>query len=545
MKRTLALTVGLALAAAGTSQAADTDLTLAGPRPQPEAKVVSGRSGPFTIHDAIGQAITTHPGVGEAAANRRATETEMRQVQSTLLPQVRLEARYGPERLTTTPQTLGLAQPIGNGQWLNGRTESVVVRQLIFDGLTTINEIWRQAARVDSAAYRVRERTELLALDAAEAYIDVVRYQRLVALARESLRAHRGILANVQGRFAGGRAGEGDLQQAQERVAATEAIVYQFEQNLDEARGKFRKAVGIEPYNLRFPGRLPGLPANKDESLAVALRHNPTIRAAEAEVQAAKYGYRATAGAFLPQVAFEARALQGFDSDGYVGPRHQESAKVVMTWDIVRGGQDAWRRVEASERMIQQTMAHARLQRDAFESLDRAWAARTITNDRAAALVRDVAASRRVVTAYTKEYELGQRTLIDLLNAQNTLLNAQVNLVSTRSVAVFADYQLLAAMGQMLEYLKSPAPVDSEPLEVKPIGIFPTKLPPYVPLFHEPQTGPEPLNVIAPRLQTELPPIPAASDRFVDRWPSGTPRTAFSYAPEKSGAPFWPIELLP
>ena len=187
----------------------------------------------FTIVDAINQAVTTNPGVGEAAANRRATEAEMRQVQGTLLPQVRLEAKAGRHKFN---QKDVLPPPTGNNTTLRAREGSIVVRQLLFDGLTSINEIWRQAARVDAAAYRVRERTELIALDAAEAYIDVVRFTHLVTLANENIAAHRRILANVEARFQGGRAGEGDLEQVRERVEAAIAVRAQFVQNLDESR---------------------------------------------------------------------------------------------------------------------------------------------------------------------------------------------------------------------------------------------------------------------------------------------------------------------
>ena len=125
----------------------------------------TARAEQFSINDALNQAIRTNPGVGEAAANRRATESELRQTQSTLLPQVRLEGRYGPEKFRdSTIPTL-----INNDKWRQGNESSVVVRQLLFDGFASIHDIWRQSARVNAAAFRVRERTELIALDAAEA----------------------------------------------------------------------------------------------------------------------------------------------------------------------------------------------------------------------------------------------------------------------------------------------------------------------------------------------------------------------------------------
>lgn len=443
---------------------------------------------PFSINNAIKEAVRSHPGVGEAAANRRATEAELRQTQSTLLPQLRGEFKAGPEKfnyqITPTPR--------GNNTTQWGKKWTLTGRQLIFDGMATINDIWRQAARVDAAAARVHERTGLIALEAAEAYIDVVRYMRLVSLARRNVATHQKILSNVNARFSGGRAGEGDLQQTKERVESARAALADFKKALDEARGKYRKAVGLEPFNLRFPGRLRGLPRSKDEALAVTLRHNPTIKAAANDSKAAKYAFRQTAGAFVPNVALEGSMVYGRDYDGYVGRRTEQSGKVVVTWDIFRGGQDSWRRKEMAERYTEQSMRYARLQREAFESVDKAWAGRTVTSERIRALVRQIASDRRVIAAYNKEYELGQRTLIDLLNAQNQLFNASVSLVSTRGVAIFADYQLLAAMGSLLAYIKEPPPIESEPIEV-PYGIFPLELAPV--LIGLPKVGPEPLNI--------------------------------------------------
>jgi adhesin transport system outer membrane protein len=447
---------------------------------------------PFSINDALKQATLTNPGVGEASANRRATESELRQTQSTLLPQVRIEARYGPEKFDQSAAVVsGSAQPIpapGTGTWRNGTQGSVVVRQILFDGFASIHDIWRQTARVNAAAFRVRERTELIALDAAEAYVDVVRYLRLVELGQQNVAAHERIFSNVQSRFSGGRAGEGDLEQARERVENARATLAEFRRSLEESRAKYRKVVGLEAYNLRFPAPLAGLPASRDEALAIAVRFNPTIKAAQADVDAAKHAFRVTDGAFVPNVALEGRATHLDNTYPYLGVTHDDySGKVVMSWDIFRGGQDTWRRTEMAERHTEATMRHARLQRDALESIDKAWAARTVTATRVAALTRELQAGRKTITAFDKEYELGQRSLIDLLNAQNQYFNAAVSLTSARGVIVFADYQMLAAMGTLLEYLKAPPPVDAAPVDLAPLGLPAYKFP--TPRVTLPQTG--------------------------------------------------------
>jgi adhesin transport system outer membrane protein len=480
------------------------------------------RAESFSINDAISQSVRTNPGVGEAAANRRATETELRQTQSTLLPQVRLESRVGPEKVT---QAI-VPPPNGNGNWLNGREVSVVVRQILFDGFASINDIWRQSARVNAAALRVRERTELIALDAAEAYIDVVRYLRLVSLANQNIANHEEVLSNVKSRYAGGRAGEGDLQQAIERVEAARAAQIEFQHSLDDARSKYRKVVGVEAINLRFPGQLRGMPSNKDDALAVTLRHNPTLLAAEADKDEAKYAFRVTDGAFVPTVSLEGRASYGVDSDTYIGRRDDVSGKVVVSWDIFRGGQDTWRRSEMAERFTETAMRHARLQRDAQESIDKAWSARTITVNRIAALTRELSATKKTIAVYRKEYELGQRSLIDLLNAENQYFSAATSLTSARGVVVFADYQLLAAMGALLEYIKTAPPIDAAPLDAIPLGILPVKLPPLIAGL--PQSGSEPLNVNGQSNSAEID-QPAARTTFEQRWPNwaaASPTTA-------------------
>ena len=443
----------------------------------------AGAAETFSINDALREAAKSHPGVGEMSANRRATESELRQTQSTLLPQVRIDAYYGQEKFDQSSAVIsGSAQPVptaGFGVWRNGNQQSVVVRQLLFDGFASIHDIWRQTARVNAAAFRVRERTELIALDGAEAYVDVVRYLRLVALAEQNVATHEKIFSNVNSRFSGGRAGEGDLEQARERVENAKAQADDFRRSLEDARAKYRKVIGIEPVNLRFPASLAGMPGSKDEALATAVRFNATISAAQADADAAKEAFRVTDGAFVPTLALEGRATRYDNTYPYVpGVTHEDySGRVVMSWDIFRGGQDAWKRSEMAERYTQATMAHAKLQRDALKSIDKAWSARTITRSRIADLTRQLDADRKTIAAFNKEYELGQRSLIDLLNAQNQYFNAAVSLTSSRGVVVFADYQLLAAMGTLLEYLKAPPPVDAAPLDSIPFGIIGYKLP--------------------------------------------------------------------
>jgi adhesin transport system outer membrane protein len=386
-----------------------------------------------------------------------------------------------------------------------------------------------------------------LALDAAEAYIDVARYTRLVSLARQNVANHEKIFSNVNSRFSGGRAGEGDLEQSRERVENARAALAEFQRSLDDARAKYRKVVGVEPINVRFPGSLAGMPGSRDKALAAALRFNSTIAAAQSDADAAKHAFRVTDGAFVPKLYLEGRATHYDNSFPYVtnpgspSVTHEDySGKVVMSWDIFRGGQDVWNRSEKAERYTEATMRHARLQRDAYESIDKAWNARTITATRVAALTRQLEADRKTIAAFQKEYELGQRSLIDLLNAQNQYFNAVVSLTSARGVVVFADYQLLAAMGTLIEYLKAAPPVDSAPVDTLQFGLPRYSLPTL--RVNLPQTGSEPIHVAVPAPVAHPTRAYAAVQgkdaRFADRWPSST-ATATEVVP---GASAWVMQ---
>ena len=141
---------------------------------------------------------------------------------------------------------------------------------------------------------------------------------RLVGLAQQNVANHEKIFSNVNSRFSGGRAGEGDLEQSRERVENARAALAEFAGSLEDARAKYRKVVGLEPINLRFPGPLRGMPGSRDEALAVTLRFNSTIAAAQSDADAAKHAFRVTDGAFVPKFYLEGRASHFDNTYPYV-----------------------------------------------------------------------------------------------------------------------------------------------------------------------------------------------------------------------------------
>jgi adhesin transport system outer membrane protein len=331
-------------------------------------------------------------------------------------------------------------------------------------------------ARSDAAAWRTFERAELVALDTAEAFLDVLRFSASIAHANENVATHERLANNIAQRFSGGRAGKGDQEQVQERLAAAQAIRSELQIRLEEAKAFFRRSVGVFPPKLAGAQRLQGLPATKQHAFDRTIAANPTLLAANSDVSAAERDYDATTGLFLPRVGVEGRALAGRDSSNTRGAFDEASIKLRADWLIFSGGTDTARRMELGERVAEGRMRVDTLRRAAFESIDRAWGIRQFSSARIASLQAQIRAARAVVAAYRGEYELGQRTLLDLLNAENGLFNAKLSLEAARSVAIFSDYQLLATSGQLLARLNIASPGDARLVPQHERHVFPTPL---------------------------------------------------------------------
>ena len=406
------------------------------------------------LRQVVQEAVSTNPVVLESAANRRARDHEYRRSQGAFLPTVSLSGELGPERLNR-PNSFTANE---NDDWRLSREISLTVQQLLFDGFSSVNEIYRQSARVDGAALRVMERSEAVALDAVEAYIDVIRHSAILAKSRMNVEKHRRIYSDVQERFEGGETGAADLSQARERVAAAEVIVSEVQKSLLDTIAKYERVVGQAPTSLA-PAKPAGVPAGPVNRLVDnAVQTHPQVRAAIADADAAKYEYESTKGNFLPEVSLRGRATIGQDLGGVDGVNNEYSGKVVFSWNLFNGGRDSALSLEYSERLAETQIRVDRIRRELKEGIERSWASVTTTTDRIRALRQQLDANRQVVDGYRQEYDIGQRTLLDVLNAENALFNSEIELISARAIYAFSTYQLRATTGDLLAYLNVTPP---------------------------------------------------------------------------------------
>ncbi|MDB6178723.1 TolC family outer membrane protein [Paracoccus sp. Z330] len=425
--------------------------------------LMSGPVFALSAKDAVLYVLETNPEIKAAEANKQAIEFELDQSRAFRVPKFELEAWAGSSlnNGTTTSDLTASDDPI-SGYQVRGR-----MTQVLFDGFRTRSEIERQAYRVDAAALRVLERSEFLSLEAIRLYADVLRAGRLVALAQDNLTYHQRLYDRLQGGFDSGALPVGDIQQAQERVFLAEDTLISFQLDAQDIRDNFLAVVGVQPENL---GSLPSIggamPGSLDEALAIARRNNPTVRFTQADVGTAEARAREANANRYPTLNLEADVLTGRDVNGFEGDVDDARIGLTLRYEF-QGGRKRAARQEQVRRtsqsraeMLQQARRVDKEVRNSWANLDAARKRKSVVQDQAN-LSRDLRAT------YEEEYEVGVRSLLDILNTQNALFQAEANLVNANSLEEYVRFRVLASMGMLLPSLGIEPPEDATPYAVK------------------------------------------------------------------------------
>ncbi len=420
-----------------------------------------------SIVDTVRAALETNPELEQVRADRRAIDQELRQARARWLPSVDLRAAAGPERSrnNNTRDPLG-----GDDSEILFRSEAELrLSQLLFDGFETQGEIERQRARVDSAARRVEETAEFIALDAIEAHLEVLRRSRIVELNEQNVAEHERILAKVRRLEQEGRGDIADVRQTEARLAEARANLATARGRLAEARAAYQRVAGIEPENLVI-GKPPtaGLPGSSEAAAERASVSNPSVLIAAVDVDVAAAELKKARAGYYPRLEAELRAGVADRADGVSRTSDQQSAMLVLRYNLFRGGADIAREREAFHRLNQARAVLAKSRRKAEEEARVSFSALETARARTAALRSKAEAQRRTRDAYASQFEIGQRGLLDLLDAENELFLARVALTTAEFTERFAAYRLMAVTGSLLDTLDVAPPREHLDIERRP-----------------------------------------------------------------------------
>ncbi|AIL59389.1 TolC family outer membrane protein [Pseudomonas alkylphenolica] len=408
-----------------------------------------------SLPEAMQKALEVHPEIQAGVNSRIAADYQLRAAKGGYLPKVDVLAGYGRE---------GTDSPSTGNRWetLNRGESSLRLRQMVFDGFATSSEVGRQQATVNSRAYSLLGASERTALTVAQVYLDVLTRREMVRLAEDNLRSHERIYDQIKLRTARGVGRLADLDQAEARLAQARNNLITEQTNLADAKTNYLSVVGQMPDELSAPAPfIDLLPANLDEARQQMVESSPILRSAESDIAAAEKQYEAAKSTFYPRFDAELGRTADNDIDGMNGHNNEWQAMLRMSFNLYNGGSNKADLESKSYQTNQALDIRNNALRQLNEELGLAWNAMDNANAQLPIAQQYVDYSNNVRSAYQKQFSLGERTLLDLLDSENELFTAQRRLAEVKNSQVFTQYRIKATIGQLLKSQGVVAPMAS------------------------------------------------------------------------------------
>ncbi len=396
------------------------------------------------LRDALISAYQTNPILQAARAQQRALDETV--------PIERADGRPAASTTATYTQTLDStsASLIGSPSRQFGANLSVGMP--IYTGGAFRNSVRAAETRVEAGQADLRGTESALFSQVVAAYMDVIQNQAIVGLNRKNVDVLSVNLQATRDRFEIGDLTRTDVAQSQSRLALAQGSLRSSEAQLANARERYVQLVGKAPVDLAPPPVLPGFPASAGEAADYALDHNPDLIAARERVQASQYDINVATSTRMPRVDAVAGGTYSnlLGSGGPTLANGAAGATVGLraTIPIFQGGRPAALRRQAQERSVAAMENEIGAEREVIAQVRAAWSSWQAANDVIASTQTAVDAATLSLEGVRAENTVGNRTILDILNAEQELLNAQVQLVAARRNAYVAGFSLLAAMGR-------------------------------------------------------------------------------------------------
>ncbi|HEY0625757.1 MAG TPA: TolC family protein [Allosphingosinicella sp.] len=420
--------------------------------------IFSGQAQAIDLREAVQTAIATNPEIRQAVSNREAIDFERKQAQGLYGPRFSVETSAGVRRLeNATRRNLGIADDT-----LYPLEADFIAEQTLLDFGSVRSEVRRQAARTDGAALRIEERSEFVALNVSRHYIDYLLQQRIVAAAQDNLTFHERLVGDLREGVARGSISIADQQQAEERLQAARTKLTEAREELENAGIAFHQLTGVPIGQATMPPQLTAnLPATVDEAVDTARAQNPRVLEAIADVDAANAETNLARADLAPKVSLEGRVRLGDDIDGFRGRTEDYLGRVVLRWNIFDSYVNHNKVKEMDRRESEARFRVHEVGRQAEADVRTAWTRLQNQGRLVGELEQQSRVSDDLLISYREQFNVGRRSLLDVLDAQNTRYNVQVQTETARLAQLYAQYRVLAASNLLLEALGVTPPVQA------------------------------------------------------------------------------------
>jgi outer membrane protein len=406
-----------------------------------------------TIEAALVRAYQNNPQLNAQRAQVRFTDENVPQALSGYRPKVAVTASAGYQYTDTNTTQGGTATSIVRTE-IHGanppRSVGATVTQTLFNGQQTANKTRAAESQVSGAreALRVLEQTVLL--QAATIYTDYLRDSAIVEVQKSNVRVLEQTLKQTNDRFNVGEVTRTDVAQSEAQLAAGKTQLLTAESTLVTTKSNFRRIIGNEPQALA-PGSPVDryLPGTLPSAVDLGLTENPNVTAAMFGIDVSYLQVKVNEGALLPTVTMQLAAQQTYESTMTLYRSFGASATAQLSVPIYQGGAEYSLIRQSKETLAQQRLALEQTRDQTRANVVTAWGQLVAGKAQVQSAQSQVTASEIALNGVREEAKAGQRTTLDVLNAQQALVNARVALVTAQHDRVVASYSVLNSVGRL------------------------------------------------------------------------------------------------
>lgn len=401
-------------------------------------------AGAVTIFEAMGSAYTNNPTLQAQRAYLRAVDENVAIAKSGFRPTIALEGSYSDSHVHND------VYPVTT----DGYDESVsaVISQPIFNGFSTWNSVKAADSTVKAEQSNLYNVEQQILLEASTAYLNVVRDESIVELQVNNEKLLKKRMEETKERFNVGEVTRTDVSQAEARYSQARSDRIAAEGNLAASKAVYIQVIGSEPNNLEEPvGIAEMFPKSIEEAISYAREHNYALKAAKSSLNAQVYTVSANTGALLPQVNFEASAVRGQTRDLETQDPETNSFTwgVNMTVPLYDAGENRARIRQSKYQKWQAQEAVLEAEREMMSSVSSNWEYMVSNQAKIASVKDQIKAYAIALDGVQQEEALGNRTVLDVLDAYQYLLNSNVEEVEARRDYYVSGMQLLLSMGKL------------------------------------------------------------------------------------------------
>ena len=407
------------------------------------SSLVSAQAIPDDLRQVARKAVESNPEVQARWRAFLAADAERDAVLGGYKPVVDAQAAMGYERNISSPTS-----PLGG---YNSNTASITLTQMLYDGGYTASEAKRVSYAKLTRYYELLDIVEDMTLEATRAYADVLRYRELVAMAKENYVLHKQTSRQIEERTKAGVSRQVDAEQAVGRLALAESNLLTETSNLHDVTARYLRIVGQAPQarmrDIPESLKLSGMPTSLKQALEAAYLHNPAMNAAIENVDALSERVESLRAAKRPTVDFRLRHQMDSNLSGVVGDYQTTSAQVVFNMNLYRGGSDDARLQQAAQLVNQGLDLREKACRDIRQAVMISYNDTLKLTEQLDYLDQHRLSTEKAREAYRQQFDLGQRTLLDLLDTQNEYFEASRAYVNARYDLVNAKGRTMAGVG--------------------------------------------------------------------------------------------------